>query len=175
MSDRHDSQIQDPGPTAGGGSVGRDRVAARPGHLGVSSSAVGVAEIVGGLLWAIGVSIVGIIVLSLFEPSLTDPDLTQPDGVKLAVQAFAVLGFVSAALGMTMIANRSGIVEAAVRLGMRGGRHLGGSFGLALLAYFIVAALIASALAMLLGGLLARSDDEEILAAVEALHDESGS
>jgi sodium/pantothenate symporter len=39
----------------------------------------------------------------------------------------------------------------------------------------IVAALIASTLAMLLGGLFARSDDAKTLAAVEALHAESGS
>jgi len=39
----------------------------------------------------------------------------------------------------------------------------------------IVAALIASALAMMLGGLFARSDDAKTLAAVEALHAESGS
>ena len=114
------------------------------GYAGIPDTAVRVPQIIGAVFWAIGVSVIGVILLSLFDPSVTDPDLEQPDGIALALQAFAALGFISAAIGMTMIANRGGFRDGLRRLGLltRARRPLG-TIGLALLMYIGVVALIA--------------------------------
>ena len=101
-------------------------------------------QIIGAVFWALGVSVIGVILLSLFDPSVTDPDLEQPDGIALALQAFAALGFISAAIGMTMIANGGGFGGALQRLGLLArARRPFGTIGLALLMYVGVVAVIA--------------------------------
>lgn len=116
-------------------------------RAGVPVSAVRVAGLIGAVLWAVGVSLIGLTVLSAFDPSVTDPDLEQPDGSALTIQAFAALGFISAAIGVTMIANRGGFRDAMARLGLfaRARRPLG-TLGLSLLLYIAVVALIAGLL-----------------------------
>lgn len=136
----------EPAPEARGAEPS-DRVPAREGYVGVPRSRIRVPELIGAVLWAIGVSVIGLIVLSLFDSSITDPDAEQSDGVALAIQAFAALGFISAAIGMSMIANRGGLRDGLRRLGLFGrGRRVLGSFGLALLFYVIGVALIAALL-----------------------------
>lgn len=133
--------------TSGEPASGRQRLSSRDGYVGILPSAVRVGELIAAVLWALGVSIVGAVLLSIADPSVTDPDLTQPDGIKLSVQAFAVLGFVSAAVGMTMIGNRERIGPALRRLGLGpGGRRLLTTLGIAVLAYIFLAGLVAALL-----------------------------
>lgn len=143
-----DSRPVPAAPEAPGPRAGFDpEPAASEGYGGVPASAVRVPEIIGGVLWAIGVSVVGLLLLSVFDASVVDPDLEQPDGIALAIQAFAALGFISAAIGMTMIANRGGFRDALRRLGLlaRARRPLG-TLGLALLLYLLVVGLVAALL-----------------------------
>lgn len=124
-----------------------ERVPSRDGYVGVPRSATRIPQIIGAVLIALGVSIVGVIFLSIIDPSVADADLEQPDGIKLAVQAFAVLGFASAAIGMTMIVNPGGLGDALRRLGLGGGgRRLLSTLGFALLFYVVGASLLAALL-----------------------------
>ncbi|HKJ36457.1 MAG TPA: type II CAAX endopeptidase family protein [Solirubrobacterales bacterium] len=123
------------------------RLPTRAGYLGIPTSRIGGIEIIGGVFWAIGVSVVGLLLLSAIDASATDPDLDQPDGIKLAVQAFGVLGFVSAAIGMTMLANRGGFADALRRLGALGpAARFASTFFLALVIYVVAAGIVAGIL-----------------------------
>lgn len=116
-------------------------------RAGVAASAVRAPGLVGAVLWAVGVSVLGVALLSAIDPSVADPGLEQPDGIALAIQAFAVLGFVSAAIGVTMIANRGGPSDAIGRLGLLArARRPWGTLGLSLLLYLVVVGLVAALL-----------------------------
>ena len=120
----------------------------KDGFAGVSRSAVGIAELFGGVLVALGASVVGVVVLSIIDPSVTDANADdQSDGAALGLQAFAVLGFVLAPFAMTMLANRGGLADAARRLGLsRVPRRLLSTIAIAIPVYLLIAGLIAGLL-----------------------------
>lgn len=139
------------GPSPAGDGPGPEgepgRVPTRPGYLGIPISGISGIAIVGGVFWMLGVAIVGQILLGAIDSTALDPEADQPDGIALGTQAFAVLGFISAAIGVTMIANGGGFADALRRLGAIGGaRRFGSTFGLALLIYIVAAAVMAAVL-----------------------------
>jgi membrane protease YdiL (CAAX protease family) len=125
-----------------------DRLPAAGGRAGVPRSAVRIPEILGAVLVALGVSVVGFLLVGAIDPSVLDADSNeQSEGGALATQAFTVLGFVVAAVGMTVIANRNGTLDALRRLGLRRfGSEIWPTIGFAVLIYLAAAVAIASTL-----------------------------
>lgn len=124
------------------------RLPSKRRYAGIPRSAVGIGELFGGVLVAIGASVVGVILISILDPSFTDANADQQsDGAALGLQAFAVLGFVLAPFAMTMLANRGGIGDAARRLGLGGPiRRPLSTIAIAIASYLVLAGLIAGLL-----------------------------
>jgi membrane protease YdiL (CAAX protease family) len=125
-----------------------DRLPAAGGRVGIPRSAVRVPEILGAVLIALGVSVIGFLLVGAIDSSVLDPDGEQSEGGPLATQAFTVLGFVLAAVGMTAIANRGRTLDSLRRLGLRRfGSEIWPTIGFAILIYLAAAVAIASLLA----------------------------
>jgi membrane protease YdiL (CAAX protease family) len=116
-----------------------DRIPSLKGYLGVSRSAVRWLEILGGILTVIGISVFGVIVVGILEPSIADGD-DPSDAAQLGIQAFLEIGFITAAIGASVLANKHGLVDGLRRLGLRWpGSKIFSTIAIAVVAYAVVA------------------------------------
>jgi membrane protease YdiL (CAAX protease family) len=116
-----------------------DRLPSRNGYAGVSRSAVRWLEIMGGILTVIGISVFGVIVVGILDPSIADGD-DPSDAAQLGIQAFLEMGFITAAIGASMLANKHGLVDGLRRLGLRWpGSRIFSTILIAVVAYAVIA------------------------------------